>query len=67
MDVELTAGMRMIVRGPNGAGKSTLVKALAGALPLLEGERVTDERLKLGHFTQDLSQELDQTGASDRI
>lgn len=64
VDVELTAGMRMIVRGPNGAGKSTLVKALAGALPLLEGERVTDERLKLGHFTQDLSQELDQTATA---
>ncbi|KAH8048613.1 ATPase [Aureococcus anophagefferens] len=53
-------GMRIVVRGANGAGKSTLVKAVAGALPLIAGERRCDGRLSLGFFRQDLSQELDQ-------
>jgi ATPase subunit of ABC transporter with duplicated ATPase domains len=53
-------GMRIVVRGANGAGKSTLVKAVAGALPLIAGERRCDDRLSLGFFRQDLSQELDQ-------
>ncbi|KAJ1453926.1 P-loop containing nucleoside triphosphate hydrolase protein [Pelagophyceae sp. CCMP2097] len=60
VDLDVVKGMRVIVRGANGAGKSTLVKALAGAVPLLGGERLPDAKLKLGHFTQDLSQELDQ-------
>ena len=59
VDFEITKGMRVIVRGPNGAGKSTLARALAGTLPLAAGARVADERLALGYFTQDLSQELD--------
>ena len=58
VDFEITKGMRVIVRGPNGAGKSTLARALAGTLPLAAGARVADERLALGYFTQDLSQEL---------
>merc|ERR1719258_885345 len=44
----------------DGAGKSTLIKALAGAMPLVGGERVEDDRLALGYFRQDLSQELPQ-------
>ena len=48
-------GMRVVVRGANGAGKSTLVKAVAGALPLISGARVVDDRLRLGFFRQDLS------------
>lgn len=38
--------------GPNGAGKSTLLKALAGVLPLREGDRKEGEGLRLGVFTQ---------------
>lgn len=60
VDLSIERGMRLIVRGANGAGKSTLVKALAGAIPLAGGERIEDDRLKLGYFRQDLSQELDQ-------
>mmetsp|Transcript_16434 Transcript_16434/g.53508 ORF Transcript_16434/g.53508 Transcript_16434/m.53508 type:complete len:632 (-) Transcript_16434:324-2219(-) len=56
---EIPRGARVAVRGPNGVGKSTLGKAIAGVLPLLSGSRVADERLKVGYFTQDLSQELD--------
>ena len=48
--------------GIDGAGKSTLLKALRGNVPtmLQNGERIENERLKLGTFTQDLAQELDQ-------
>jgi ATPase subunit of ABC transporter with duplicated ATPase domains len=61
VDLTIEREMRLVVRGANGAGKSTLIKALAGALPLVGGERIEDDRLALGYFRQDLSQELDQT------
>jgi len=57
---EVRRGQRIILRGPNGAGKSTLMKALSGALPLVEGSRLVDERLRLGVFAQDLAQDLPQ-------
>lgn len=41
------------------AGKSTLLAALRGTLPLLAGERIENDLLRLGVFTQDLAQELD--------
>jgi manganese/zinc/iron transport system ATP- binding protein len=39
-DIELTVpvGTRIALVGPNGAGKSTLLKAIAGLLPVTEGE-----------------------------
>ena len=59
-DLEVSKGMRLLLRGPNGAGKSTILKALAGQLHLGEGQRVADDRLELGVFAQDLAQELPQ-------
>jgi ABC-type multidrug transport system ATPase subunit len=59
-DLQVTKGMRLLLRGPNGAGKSTVLKALAGQLTLGEGQRVADDRLELGVFAQDLAQELPQ-------
>ena len=51
--------MRVVVLGPNGAGKSTLLKSISGTMPLISGEReITDERVKLGVFSQDLAQYL---------
>ncbi|MEW6439265.1 MAG: heme ABC exporter ATP-binding protein CcmA [Pseudomonadota bacterium] len=35
---QLAAGEALLVKGPNGAGKSTLLRALAGLLPLAQGE-----------------------------
>ena len=52
-------GSRIGLLGANGAGKSTLLKSLAGALPLLAGERVSGEHLKLGYFTQHQLEALD--------
>jgi ATP-binding cassette subfamily F protein 3 len=42
--------------GKNGAGKSTLLKSITGALPLLDGDRVSGAYLRLGYFDQ---QQLD--------
>jgi ATPase subunit of ABC transporter with duplicated ATPase domains len=51
--------MRVVVLGPNGAGKSTLLKSISGTMPLISGEReITDDRVKLGVFSQDLAQYL---------
>ena len=61
VDLTIDREMRLVVRGANGAGKSTLIKALAGAIPLVGGERIEDDRLALGYFRQDMSQELDMT------
>jgi len=35
--LEISAGMRVLVRGPNGAGKSSLLRVLTGAWPLADG------------------------------
>jgi heme exporter protein A len=35
---QLAAGEALLVKGPNGAGKSTLLRALAGLLPLAQGD-----------------------------
>lgn len=67
-DLEVTKGMRLLLRGPNGAGKSTILKALAGQLELADGQRFADDRLELGVFAQDLAQELpQQMGASEYV
>ncbi|KAG7336663.1 ABC transporter, ATP-binding protein [Nitzschia inconspicua] len=52
-------GMKILIRGPNGAGKTTLLDTLRGTLPLLQGNRIENDALRLGVFTQDLAQELD--------
>jgi len=61
INLEIPRGMKLLLRGPNGAGKSTLLKALRGNVPemIQSGERIENDRLRLGTFTQDLAQELD--------
>ena len=59
-NLQVGKDMRLILRGPNGAGKSTILKALSGSLDLPSEVRVTDDRLVLGVFAQDLAQELPQ-------
>lgn len=45
-------GDRIALIGPNGAGKSTLIRALAGELLPVTGERNTGRGLKVGYFAQ---------------
>ncbi|CAB9518518.1 Tylosin resistance ATP-binding protein TlrC [Seminavis robusta] len=61
ISLKIPRGMKLLLRGPNGAGKSTLLKALRGNVPTMiqSGERIENDRLHLGTFTQDLAQELD--------
>ena len=46
---------------PISSGKSTVLHSLRGSLPLMNGQRIENESLRLGVFTQDLAQELDET------
>jgi ATP-binding cassette, subfamily F, member 3 len=59
VSIEVSKGMKVLIRGPNGSGKSTLLHSIRGSLPLLSGERHENPKLSLGMFTQDLAQELD--------
>ena len=58
--VELTInpGDRIGLLGPNGAGKSTFVKLLAGILPVISGERLPAQDLKIGYFAQHQLEQL---------
>ncbi|WP_300394924.1 ABC-F family ATP-binding cassette domain-containing protein [Henriciella sp.] len=49
---------RIAIVGANGQGKSTLVKAIAGRLNLLEGNRVAAPKVEIGYFSQDQLDEL---------
>ena len=49
---------RVAIVGANGQGKSTLVKAIAGRLKLLEGNRVAAPKVEIGYFSQDQLDEL---------
>jgi heme ABC exporter ATP-binding subunit CcmA len=40
VDLSVTRGETVLVAGANGAGKSTLLRALAGLVPVVEGEAV---------------------------
>lgn len=51
---------RIAIVGANGQGKSTLVKAIAGRLPLLEGNRVAAPKAEIGYFSQDQLDELSE-------
>ena len=49
---------RIAIVGANGQGKSTLVKAIAGRLKLLDGNRVAAPKVEIGYFSQDQLDEL---------
>jgi ATP-binding cassette, subfamily F, member 3 len=50
---------RVALLGANGNGKSTFIKLLAGALAPISGEVVKSSKLRIGYFSQDLTDELD--------
>ncbi|RAF65359.1 ABC transporter ATP-binding protein, partial [Burkholderia multivorans] len=38
LDLDISAGEKVLLLGPSGAGKSTLLHAIAGVLPVESGE-----------------------------
>jgi ATP-binding cassette subfamily F protein 3 len=58
VDLTLAPGDRIGLLGANGAGKSTLIKAMAGVLPLLGGQRIAAQDLRLGYFAQHQIEQL---------
>ena len=50
---------RVALLGANGNGKSTFIKLLAGALTSMAGEVTKSSKLRVGYFSQDLTDELD--------
>lgn len=52
VNITLTPNMRLGLLGPNGAGKSTLIKAIAGEIALLSGNKQRSDDLQLGYFAQ---------------
>lgn len=60
VDWAVLPGERIGLLGPNGAGKSTLLRAIAGELPLLEGQRLTVQGLRIGYFAQHQLEQLRQ-------
>jgi heme exporter protein A len=60
---ELRAGEALLVLGRNGAGKSTLLRALAGLLPLREGE----VRLNGGAGESSLAEQAHYVGHADGL
>lgn len=61
VNLKIERGMKLLLRGPNGVGKSTILQTLRGTLPLINGNRIDNDWLRLGVFTQDLAQELSET------
>lgn len=66
-DISLSVSMgdRVGILGLNGAGKSTLVKLLVEEEKPTEGTFTTHPRLKLGYYSQQAVQQLQQLGRSE--
>ena len=50
---------RIALLGANGNGKSTFIKLLAGELAPMSGEVTKSSKLRVGYFSQDLTDQLD--------
>ncbi len=59
INLSIHPGTAIGLLGANGAGKSTLIKALAGELAPLQGDRTGGEHLSVGYFAQHQIDTLD--------
>jgi ATPase subunit of ABC transporter with duplicated ATPase domains len=55
LQLEVSAGQRVILTGPNGSGKSTLLRTIAGDLPPLDGQVQRGPSVNLGTMSQEQS------------
>lgn len=56
---DIQHGSRIGILGCNGQGKSTLVKSIMGKLDSMAGTLTTQNRLKIGYYSQAISDEFD--------
>lgn len=59
INLRIEAGTRFGLLGANGVGKSTLLKSLVGDLPLLSGNTMRADNLRVGYFAQHQLETLD--------
>lgn len=59
VDFRIAPGEIVTVVGPNGSGKSSLIRALLGHMPLVAGQIVRREALRIGYVPQRV--QLDRT------
>ncbi len=59
VELRIVKGEKTALVGFNGLGKTTLLRIIAGRLPLIEGKRVTNHRVKIGYHAQDFAENMD--------
>ena len=61
VDLSIGPGERICLLGRNGEGKSTLMRLIEGELKADDGERVTEQGLRIARLTQDVPEQLHGT------
>ncbi len=60
LSLSLNAGQHVGLVGRNGSGKSTLLKAIAGQMPLDEGEVSVERNKKVAYMAQEMVLQSDK-------
>ena len=63
LSLRLDSDDRIALLGANGNGKTTFIKLLAGMLRPMAGEVVKSPRLRVGYFSQQLTEQLDPSAS----
>lgn len=67
LNLVIPKGAKIAINGPNGAGKSTFINTLLGKIPPLSGEVIPGVNIKIGEFTQNLTQVKPGKSVLDQI
>ena len=57
LNFSMERGQKIALVGTNGIGKTTLLKSILGLIPSISGECELGEKLQLGYFEQEVSQD----------